>query len=129
MLRNCDAFVAGFAPTTVFPCPPPTTRTTIVFLQFVPSAAIKRVASAFASSSMNSMGASTVVELPVSFPAGINPPALIPRLSVDSTVVFEFAASVSTSGACTAVTDPFLAFVVGLVTAHLPPPPISVSVC
>ena len=34
--------------------------------------------------------------------------------------MFEFAASVSTSGAWTAVIDPFFALTVGLVTAHLP---------
>ena len=127
MARNCDAFVAGLAPTTVLPCFPPAIRTTIVFLQLVPSAAIKRVASAFASSSMNSIGESTSFKS-FSSPAGMRPPATFtPTFSKESTLVFEFAASVSTSGAVTAVIDPFLALAVGRVAAHLPENPSSLT--
>jgi hypothetical protein len=78
---------------------------------------------------MYSIGASTVLALAVSSPAGIKPPPLTPTFNVDSTAVCEFAASVSTSGAWIAVIDPFLALTVGLVTAHFAVLPNSVGVC
>ena len=98
----------------------------MVFLQLVPSAAIKRVASALASSSMYSIGVS--ISLALSLLAGIRPPATFtPTFRSEDTLLLEFAASVSTRGAVIEVTDPFFAFTVGLVVSHLPLVPSSLS--